>query len=116
MRAKLENNIYVVYNDNDAVVGKMIINLKPHFSESEIIIGNDRYKIVREGWKFNILLNDVAVEYMKTNSFSGNITVIELGRKIKGVFSLKWGTKLVDVDNSTLLKIRNENLFINKQS
>ncbi|HLV51949.1 MAG TPA: hypothetical protein VKY44_08350 [Flavobacterium sp.] len=113
MRAKFENDAYVVYNDA-SVIGKIVINSKSHLNKNEIVIGNDTYKIVRDGWKFNIFLKDVIVEYMKMNSFTGNITVLELGRRIKGIFGLRWGTQMVDGDNNTLLKIRNENSFIDK--
>jgi hypothetical protein len=47
------------------------------------------------------------------NSFSGNIEILETGHKITGVFGLKWGTKMVDKENYTLLKIRNENQIVN---
>jgi hypothetical protein len=51
---------------------------------------------------------------LKTNSFSGNTIILETGHKITGVFGLKWGTKMIDKGNGTLLKIRNENQFINR--
>jgi hypothetical protein len=47
------------------------------------------------------------------NSFSGNTKILETGNKITGVFGLKWGTKMIDKENNTLLKIKNENQFIN---
>jgi hypothetical protein len=50
---------------------------------------------------------------LKTNSFSGNTEILETGHKIRGVSGLKWGTKMMDKENNTLLKIRNENQFIN---
>jgi len=50
---------------------------------------------------------------LKTNSFSGNTEILETGHKITGVSGLKWGTKMMDKENNTLLKIRNENQFIN---
>jgi len=61
-----------------------------------------------------IFENDKVVYNLKTNSFTGNITVFELNKKIKGVFSLRWGTQLVDEDNNTLLKIKHKNLFVDK--
>lgn len=114
MRAELINNVYVVYNEDNSVLGKVIINLKPHFVKNEIVIGDDTYKIVIDGWVFNIFLNDQIVERMKTNSFTGSITVLELGRKIKGVFGFKWGTQMLDEKNNTLLKIGNESTLIDK--
>ena len=114
MRAELINNVYVVYNDDNSVLGKVIINLKPHFVKNEIVIGDDTFKIVIDGWVFNIFLNDQIVERMKTNSFTGSITVLELGRKIKGVFGFKWGTQMLDEKNNTLLKIGNESTLIDK--
>ena len=37
---------------------------------------------------------------------------MELDKKIKGVFSLIWGTQLVDKNNETLLKIKNESQLL----
>jgi len=51
---------------------------------------------------------------LKTSSFSGNTKIIETEHKITGVSGLKWGTKLTDKANNTLVKIRNENQFINQ--
>jgi len=115
MLAKLENDTYNLYNDNNVLIGKIKIKSKSNFKESEIIIGKKNYKIVREKWMFQILVEDKIVYNLKTNSFFGNIELLETKQKIKGVTSLKWGTKLVDEENNILLKIRNENQFINNE-
>lgn len=112
--ARLENKVVNVYNEQNEIIGKLKTNLKPHFSENEMIVGEKIYKIIRKNWTFKILENEEVVYNLKTNSFFGDITVLELNKKIKGVFSLKWGTQLVDEENNTLLKIRNENLMMDK--
>ena len=114
MIAKLENQVFNLYNEKSEINGKIKINLKPHFSENEIIIGDKTFKIIRENWTFIIYENEEIIYNLKTNSFFGNITVLELNKKIKGVFSLKWGTQLVDEDNNSLLKIRNESQLVDK--
>mgnify|MGYP006869487907 CR=1 FL=1 len=114
MIAKLENQVFNLYNEKSEIIGKIKINLKPHFSENEIIIGDKTFKIIRENWTFIIYENEEIIYNLKTNSFFGNITVLELNKKIKGVFSLKWGTQLVDEDNNSLLKIRNESQLVDK--
>ena len=48
------------------------------------------------------------------NSFSGNTTILETSHKITGVLGFKWGSKMMDKEGNTLVKIRNENQFINK--
>ncbi len=114
MIVKLENKVFNLYNEERELIGAIKINLKPHFSDNEIIMGTRTFKIIRENWTFKIYENEEIVCHLKTNSFFGNITVLELNKKIKGVFSLKWGTQLVDEDNNSLLKIKNENQLIDK--
>jgi len=115
MLAKLENDTYNLYEDNNVLIGKIKTKSKSNFKESEIIIGEKNYKIVREKRLFQILEDDKIVYNLKTNYFFGSIELLETKQKIKGVLSSKWGTKLVDKENNTLLKIRNENQFINNE-
>ncbi len=112
MIAKLENERFSLYNHQKEIIGEIKINLKPNYAENEMIVGKKTFKIIREGWAFKISDNEQIVYNLKINSFFGDITVIELNKKIKGVFSLKWGTQLVDEENNTLLKIRNENIIV----
>lgn len=114
MTAKLENSDFNLYNERSELIGKLRINLKSHFSENEIIIEDKIFKIVRENWTFKVYDNEKIIYSLKTNSFFGNITVLELNKKIKGVFSLKWGTQLVDEENNSLLKIGNESQLLDK--
>ena len=114
MIAKLENEYFNLYNQQKEIIGKLKTNLKPNYAENEMFVGEKTFKIIRKGWEFKIFENEEIVYNLKVNSFFGDITVIELNKKIKGVFSLKWGTQLVDEENNTLLKIRNENQLVNK--
>jgi len=114
MTAKFENGFYHLYDEKNRLIGKIKISTKSNYNESELIVEEKIYKIIREGWAFKIFENDKVVYNLKTNSFTGNITVFELNKKIKGVFSLRWGTQLVDEDNNTLLKIKHKNLFVDK--
>src|SRR5690606_10203800 len=95
MKAKLENSDFNLYNERSELVGKLRINIKTHFSENEIINEDKIFEIVRENWTFKVYDNEKIIYNYKTNSFFGNIAVLELNKKIKGVFSLKWGTQLV---------------------
>ena len=115
MIAKKENQHFVLYNKNNNIVGK--ISFKNSI-ETEIITSKDeiKYNIIKHDWTFEVKNNNHLVCNMKINSFWGDINVIELNKKIKGVFSLKWGTQMVDENNKTLLKIKNESLLIDKQN
>ena len=112
MIARLENDIINVYNGKNILIGG--IKTQSNFKNAEIKIGNKKYQLSRNKWETEISEKDKVIYHMKTNSFSGNTTIQETEHKITGVFGLKWGTKMTDKDNNTLLKIRNENQFINK--
>lgn len=114
MIAKLEKGYYNLYDEKNEIIGKIKIANKSNYNESELTVGEKVYKIVRKDWAFKVYENDKVVYNLKTNSFTGNITVLELDKKIKGVFSLRWGTQLVDEENNTLLKIKNKNMFLDK--
>lgn len=116
MIARLENNSHHLYNDNGDLVGKIYIKPKSSFEEAEILIDGKKYKIDREKWSITVSENNTATHNLKMNSFSGNVEILETKQKIKGAHSLKWGTKLVDNENNTLLKIRHQNLLFNNNN
>jgi hypothetical protein len=111
MKARLENNYINVYNDKNLLIGG--IKAESNFKNSEIKVGNRILKLYRNKWETEIVDQGEVIFHLKTNSFSGNTEILETGQKIKGVTGLKWGTKLIDEKNDTLVKIRNENKFIN---
>ena len=112
MIAKLEDDIINVYNKKNQLIGK--IKTQSNFKNAEIIIDGKRIKLFRNKWETTVIQDDNVICHLKTNSFSGNTNIPETGQKITGVTGFKWGTKLVDKDNNTLLKVRNENQFINR--
>jgi hypothetical protein len=111
MIAKLENDVLNVYNDENILIGG--IKTLSNFKNTEIKIGENKYELSRDKWNAEISENGKVIYNLKMNSFSGNIEILETGHKITGVFGLKWGTKMVDKENYTLLKIRNENQIVN---
>ena len=111
MIAKLENDILNVYNEENILIGG--IKTKSNFKNTEIKIGENKYELSRNKWNTEIYENGKVIYNLKMNSFSGNTEILETGHKITGVLGLKWGTKMVDKENNTLLKIRNENQIVN---
>jgi hypothetical protein len=111
MIARLENDNYNIYKENDLLIGG--VKIQSNFKDAEIKVGEKIFKLTRDKWTTKILEKDRIVYQLKTNSFSGNIKVLETKQRIKGVWGLKWGTQLVDKENNTLLKIRNKNQFRN---
>ncbi|MFD2696859.1 hypothetical protein ACFSQ0_02545 [Mesonia sediminis] len=111
MIAKLENDILNVYNEENNLIGG--IKTQPNFKNTEIKIGENKYELYRDKWNTEISENGKVIYNLKMNSFSGNAEILETGNKITGVFGLKWGTKMVDKEKNTLLKIRNENQIVN---
>lgn len=111
MIAKLENDILNVYNNKNQLIGGL--KTESNFKNTEILIGKKKLKLSRNKWETTIVQDGNVIYHLKMNSFFGNETILETGKKITGVIGLKWGTQLLDKDNNTLLKIRNENQFIN---
>ena len=111
MIAKLENDILNVYNEENIIIGG--IETQSNYKNTEIKIGEKKYELSRNKWNTEISENGKVIYNLKMNSFSGNTEILETGHKITGVFGLKWGTKMVDKENNTLLKIRNENQIVN---
>lgn len=111
MTAKLENDILNVYTDKNVLIGGIIT--KSNFKKAEINIGESKFELSRSKWNTEISEKNKVMYHLKMNSFSGNTKILETGNKITGVFGLKWGTKMIDKENNTLLKIKNENQFIN---
>ena len=112
MIAKLENDTVNVYDANNNLIGK--IKTQSNFKNAEITIDGKKIELSRNKWKTKIIESGNVICNLETNSFSGNTTILETGRKIKGVTGFKWGTKMVDKENNTLLKIRNKNQFVNR--
>jgi glutamine cyclotransferase len=111
MTAKLENDIINVYNEKNILIGG--IKTQSNFKNAKIKIGEKIFQLSRNKWETEISENDKVIYHLKTNSFSGNTKIKETEYEITGVFGLKWGTKMMDKENNTLLKIRNENQFAN---
>ena len=111
MTAKLENDILNVYTDKNVLIGGIIT--KSNFKKAKINIGESKFELSRSKWNTEISEKNKVIYHLKMNSFSGNTKILETGNKITGVFGLKWGTKMIDKENNTLLKIKNENQFIN---
>ena len=112
MTAKLENGIVNVYDKNTVLIGGIKTQL--NFEQAEISIGENKFQLSRDKWETKISEKNKVIYHLKTDSFSGNTEILETGHKITGVFGLKWGTKLIDKENNTLVKIRNENALIDK--
>ena len=112
MIAKLENDTVNVYDANNNLIGK--IKTQSNFKNAEITIDGKKIELSRNKWKTKIIESGNVICNLETNSFSGNTTILETGQKIKGVTGFKWGTKMVDKENNTLLKIRNKNQFVNR--
>ncbi|WP_016991439.1 hypothetical protein [Flavobacterium sp. ACAM 123] len=112
MKAKLENDVLNVYNERNVLIGG--IKIQSNFENTEIKIGEKKFELTRNKWNTKISEKDKVIYNLKMNSFSGNTEILETGNRITGVFGLKWGTKMIDKQKNTLVKIRNENQFINK--
>lgn len=112
MIARLENDSINVYNEKNVLIGG--IKAQSNFKNAEIKIGEKKLQLSRNKWEIEISEKDNIIYHLKTNSFSGNTKIRETAHEITGVFGLKWGTKMIDKKNNTLVKIRNENQFINK--
>jgi hypothetical protein len=113
MLAKLEKDIINVYDEKNILIGG--IKTQSNYKNAHIVIGESKYQLIRDKWNTEILENGDVKYNLKSNSFSGNTEVLETGRKITGVFGLKWGTKMIDNQKNTLIKIRNESQFIDKK-
>lgn len=113
MIAKKENGYFVLYDDEKSIIGKIkFLNNE----ELEITVNgeNKTYQVIKNKRNFEVKNQNELVCNLNINSFWGDINVIELNKRIKGVFGMKWGTQMVDENNKTLLKIRNESLLVDK--
>ncbi|PPK96723.1 hypothetical protein LY01_00547 [Nonlabens xylanidelens] len=110
MNARLENDLINLYDDNEILIGSL--KIKSNFKESELVLNNQTFKLIRDGWKTKIIEDSIEKFNLKTNSLLGNTEVLETGHKITGEWGIKWATKLIDDKENTLLKIRNENSFL----
>ena len=114
MLAKLEQDTVNVYDEHNKLIGG--IKMQSKDKTADITIGENLYQLKRDKSRVTLLENGDVKLNLKSSSFSGNTEIIENGKKITGVFGLKWGTKLVDRNQNTLIKIRNENQFVNTNS
>ncbi len=109
MTAAKENDYIVIFNERNAIIGKIKVYSKDNFSKSEIIVDQKTFLIIRDQWIFKVLDEENIIYNIETNATSGDMKILELDKKIKGVFSLKWGTELIDQHQVSLLKISNKN-------
>ncbi|MFT5847794.1 MAG: hypothetical protein ACJARX_001651 [Psychroserpens sp.] len=114
MRARLEDDAINVYNEQKLLIGS--IKTTSNFKNTEIKIGEKIFQLSRNKWETKIVEDDQVIYHLKMNSFSRNITILETHQKITGVFGFKFGTKLIDKESNTLVKVRNENQFVNKNT
>ena len=112
MLAKLEKDIINVYDENNILIGG--IKTQSNYKNAKFIIGEKIYQLSRDKWSTKISENGKVKFNLKTSSFSGKTDILETNHKITGVFGLKWATQMVDNQNNTLLKIRNESQFVEK--
>ncbi len=108
-----ENGTFNVYSPKGEIIGKIKIGPNADFIKSEIEINGKKYNVTRHKWETSISDGDNILYHLKTDPIWGIMVIEELNKKIKGVWGLKWGTQLIDENGKTLLKIRNENKFIN---
>lgn len=112
LTAKTENDIITVYDSKNNIIGKLQINTK---EKIYILLINDKtYKFIQEKWLTKVTENHQTIYHLRTNKFWGTIKIEELNKEIRGVFGFTWGTQLRDEYKHTLLKIRNDNQWINK--
>ena len=114
MFTKLENNIHTVYNNAGHPVGSIPYNY--NLKGAKIVVGKKKYTISCNKLTTEILAENTVILRLKMNSFSGNLKVLETKQKITGVFGFKWGTKMMDPEKNTLLKIRNKNIFLHNDT
>jgi hypothetical protein len=110
LTARLENDHVHVYDESDLLIGKLQTGL--NFNESEIILSEQKFRLIRDGWNTKILEGSIEKLHLKTSAWSGNTNVVETGQKITGVWGSKWSTALIDATEHTLLKIRNEKSLV----
>lgn len=111
MIAKLENDSLNVYNEENILIGG--IKAPSNLKTTEIKIRENKYELSRNKWNTKISKDGKVIYNLKMNSFSGKTEILETGHKITSGFGLKWGTKMVDKENNTLLKIRTKNQIVN---
>ena len=112
MKAKLENDTINVYDEKGVLISG--IKTQPNSKASEISIRERTLDLTRNNWDTKIVEDGKEIYNLKTHSFSGNTNILETGHKITGVFGFMWGTKMIDEEGNTLVKIPNKNQFINK--
>lgn len=110
LTAKLEIGLVNLYNEDNLLIGS--VSSDKDFVNSQIKIGDVKYYLTRNKWETEVSTGESVINHLKTNKFSGITDIFESGIRITGDWGLKWGTKLVDNNKNTLLKIRNEKQLI----
>lgn len=110
MLAILENDVINVYNNENNLIGSIKSN--SDLTKTEITTNNKIYNLVQNKLETKVFEGDQKVYNLKTNSFSGSTEILETNKKITGEWGFKWATKMIDNENNTLLKIRNEKQII----
>ncbi len=115
MIAKKENKGFVLYNEQNARIGKIVPRAKKTF---DIILEKEHkiYQIVRKGRYFEVKENYRHKYTLRENLFWGSFHISELDKTIKGSWGFKWATQMVDSRNKTLLRIRNKNKWFANNS
>lgn len=112
LTARTENDIITVYDSKNNIVGKLQINTKE--KSHKLLINNKTYKVIQEKWLTRVIENHQTIYHLRTNKLWGTIKIEELNKEIRGIFGFIWGTQLRDENKHTLLKIRNNNHWVNK--
>lgn len=112
MIGKLQNDIITLYDQNNIWVGD--ITTESNFKNAQISIGDKTYELSKNKRKIEVLEEGLVIAVLKFSLFFLSLEIIETGHKIKGVKGFKWGTKMEDRENNTLLKIRHKNLMIDE--
>ena len=112
IKVKFEQGYFNLYNTENSIIGKVKIEEDAAFKESELIIEDKQFNVLRDDWNTKVLRNGNLLFQIKTNSFSGNAKIIELNKKLKGVWGTNWASQLVDENGNTELKIRNEKKLV----
>lgn len=112
LQVNLVKDCFNITNAERQLIGQLKLDTNGGFKNCELIIGKEKYAMIREKWKTKVIRDNSTIFHLITNSFSGNTNIVELGVKIKGVWGIKWGTQLIGKDGNSRLKISNENKMI----
>ena len=111
IHAKSQNGVVRVH-EGEELLGT--IEMKENFKTAEIKIGEKFFDIVLQQKEIIVKKQGDIYRHIKSNLFSGNMEILETGKKITGAAGLKWGTMLMNNKQEVLMKIKNQNPFFNK--